>query len=164
MRSDPQSNQRYETDPINTWMRAFVCLKLFSLRDMKNEEVTQRLLFSSITEKRKRILTSHCFFLSSFISLLDAKYTVRPKNSVAKITPFYPVLCSLDTFFLIHIKENWRTGGNRTRASSLVSENSTTEPPVPCWGNRCLNEDTLVKCIWWENEVKKGIQILIIQQ
>ena len=160
MRSDPQSNQRYETDPINyinTWMRAFVCLKLFSLWDMKNEELTQRLPFSSITEKRKRILTSYCFF--SFLPLF---LTVRPRNSVTQITPFYPVLCSSDfsdkchSDFFINIKENWRTDGNRTRASRLVSENCTTEPPVPCWANRCLNEDTLVKCIWWKKQGTKG--------
>ena len=60
------------------------------------------------------------------------------------------------TFFLIHIKENWRTGGNRTRTFRLVSENSTTEPPVPCWANRCLNEDTLVKYIWWKKRGTKG--------
>ena len=86
MRSDPQSNQRYETDPINyinTWMRAFVCLKLFSLWDMKNEEVTHR--------KTQKNIDKPLFFSS-----LPLFLTVRSRNSVTKITPFYPVLCSSD--------------------------------------------------------------------
>ena len=28
--------------------------------------------------------------------------------------------------------------GNRTRASRVAGENSTTEPPVPCWKERSL--------------------------
>ena len=98
MRSDPQSNQRYETDPINyinTWMRAFVCLKLFSLWDMKNEEVTQRLPFSSMTEKRKIILTSPCFFpfflyfLQSDLGVVLQKYDLYIRSYIAQTTFFH---------------------------------------------------------------------------
>ena len=144
MRSDPQSNQRYETDPINTWMRAFVCLKLFSLRYEKRGSNTKTPMFFN-QEKLKRILASHCFFFFSFfLYFLQSDLRIV----LQKITPFYPVLCSSDfsdmchSHFFTSIKKNWRTGGNRTRASRLVSENSTTEPPVPCWANHCLNEDT----------------------
>ena len=86
MRNDLQSNQRYETGPINNWIRAFVCLKLFSIWDTKNEEVRQRHLFSSITEKRKRTLTSHCFF-SFFLS-----FSIRCEIN----SQTYPVVCSSD--------------------------------------------------------------------
>ena len=144
MRSDPQSNQRYETDPINTWMRAFVCLKLFSLRYEKRRGSNTKTPMSFNHRKTQKNIGKPLFFFSFFLYFLQSDL----RMVLQKITPFYPVLCSshfsdtCHSHVFISIKKNWCTGGNRTRASRLVSENSTTEPPVPCWANHCLNEDT----------------------
>ena len=117
MRIDPQSNQRYETDPINyinTWMRAFVCLKLFSLMryEKRGSKGKTHIVFNHRkTQKNIDKPLFFFFFLPLFL-------TVRPRSSVTKITPLYPVLCSSDfsdkchsrTFFYQYQRElsYWR--------------------------------------------------------
>ena len=55
--------------------------------------------------KTQKNIDKPFFFLPLFL-------TVRPRDSVTKITPFYPVLCSSDfsdkchSHFFINIKEN----------------------------------------------------------